>query len=153
MNDRVKSRVAELLEDFKVTFETPVAWGEMDAFNHVNNIVYFRYFESARIAYFRAVGFDVVMKSSRVGPILASTSCRYRRALSYPDRVTVGARAEVDSLADDRFQMTYRVVSHHQLAVAADGDGLIVSYDYERNAKAPLPDAVRDAILNLDGAK
>ena len=38
--------------DYPVVIETPVAWGEMDAYGHVNNIVYFRYFESARIAYF-----------------------------------------------------------------------------------------------------
>ena len=42
----------ELLAHCPVVIEVPVAWGEMDSFQHVNNIVYLRYFESARIAYF-----------------------------------------------------------------------------------------------------
>ena len=42
----------KLTERYPVVIEIPVAWGEMDAFQHLNNIVYFRYFESARIAYF-----------------------------------------------------------------------------------------------------
>ncbi len=42
----------ELLKAHPVVIETPVAWGEMDSLQHVNNIIYFRYFESARMAYF-----------------------------------------------------------------------------------------------------
>jgi acyl-CoA thioester hydrolase len=40
------------IDGYPVVIEIPIAWGEMDAFQHVNNIFYFRYFESARIAYF-----------------------------------------------------------------------------------------------------
>lgn len=43
------------LEGFPVVIELPVVWGEMDAFAHVNNVVYFRYFESARIAYLERI--------------------------------------------------------------------------------------------------
>ncbi|MCB0148997.1 MAG: acyl-CoA thioesterase, partial [Caldilineaceae bacterium] len=46
----------DLLAGYPVVIEIPVAWGEMDAFQHVNNIVYFRYFESGRIAYFERAG-------------------------------------------------------------------------------------------------
>ena len=44
------NQIADLLADFPVTVEIPVAWGDMDAMGHVNNVVYFRYFETARIA-------------------------------------------------------------------------------------------------------
>ena len=140
--------IETLLADFPVTYETPVAWGEMDAFNHVNNVVYFKYFESARIAYFEQVGFAEHMRTTGVGPILASTSCRFKRPLRHPDRVTVGAR--VAELRADRFTMIYRVVSHELAAVAADGEGLIVSYDYNAASKTPVPDAVRSRILATD---
>ena len=42
----------DVLERCPVVIETPVAWGQMDAFRHLNNTAYFRFFESARIAYF-----------------------------------------------------------------------------------------------------
>jgi acyl-CoA thioester hydrolase len=142
--------VQALLEEFPVVVEWPVAWGEMDAFGHVNNVVYFRYFENARLAYFRAVGYMETMEQSGLGPILASTQCRFRLPLEYPDTVSVGAR--VRQLRADRFLMEYRVASQRHGAVAAEGNGAIVSYDYRSGAKAPVPDAVRRAIEDLEGA-
>lgn len=140
----------KLLADFPVVVEAPVAWGEMDALGHVNNVVYFRYFENARLAYFDAIGYMEQMKRTGVGPILASTRCRFRRPLEYPDQVAVGAR--VRQLQPDRFLMEYRVVSRCHGVIAAGGDGAIVSYDYRSGAKAPVPDPVRRAIEGLEGA-
>src|ERR1700677_2939135 len=45
-----------LLAGFSVAIAIPVQWGDQDAFAHVNNVVFFRWFESARIAYFRRIG-------------------------------------------------------------------------------------------------
>ena len=42
----------EILKDYPVVYEQSVAWGDMDAFGHVNNVIYYRYIESARIRYF-----------------------------------------------------------------------------------------------------
>ena len=77
-----------LLRDYPVIIDIPVAWGEMDAFQHLNNVVYFRYFESARIAYFDAIDAMKVMETTGVGPILAETRCRYRIPLTFPDTVS-----------------------------------------------------------------
>jgi acyl-CoA thioester hydrolase len=137
-----------LESDFPVVFETPVAWGEMDSMGHVNNIVYFRYFESARLAYFERVGFLDEMKRSGVGPILATTKCRFRKPLTYPDRIRVGATAK--DLQDDRFTMLYCIESEALATIAADGEGLIVAYDYNENKKTAVPDSVRRAILDLE---
>ncbi|MEE2888019.1 MAG: thioesterase family protein [Planctomycetota bacterium] len=139
--------IAELLQDYPVTYQTPVAWGEMDSYHHVNNVVYFRYFESARLAYFDQVGFADLKETSGIGPILASTSCRFRLPLRYPDQVTVGAR--VTDIGEDRFTMLYRIVSHELQAVAAEGEGMIVTYDYHKSAKARLPDAIRTRLEAL----
>ncbi len=138
----------ELLAGFPVVIEVPVAWGEMDAFRHVNNIVYFRYFESARIAYFEAIDYLQAMERTGVGPILAATACRFRFPLAYPDRVLVGAR--VTDVGEDRFLMAYRVVSQTHQKVAADGEGTIVSYDYGAGRKAPLPEEIKQRIQKLE---
>lgn len=139
----------ELLKEFPVVIELPVVWGEMDAFQHVNNVVYFRYMETARIAYFHAMNYMKVMEETGLGPILASTQCRYRFPLTYPDTVSVGARAT--DLDVDRFRMVYRIVSHRHRRIAAEGDAVIVSYDYRNHTKAPLPEAVRRYIVELEG--
>ncbi len=138
-----------LLEGLPVVVQVPVHWGEMDAFGHVNNIVYFRYFETARIHYLERCGFMTSYREDRIGAILHSTSCRFRRPLHFPDTVLTAAR--VTELEEDRFTMTYRAISAEEQAVAAEGSGLIVSYDYAGRTKTPLPEPVRARILEMEG--
>ena len=128
---------SEHLPDYPIAVQIPIAWGEMDAYGHVNNIVFFRHFESVRIAFLDHIGFRNPADNAGVGPILHSTQCRFRRPLSYPDTVHVGAR--VDELTTDRFTMAYRMFSLGQMQVVADGGGIIVSYNYDRTEKAELP--------------
>ena len=133
------------LDGYPVTIRIPIQWGDMDAFGHVNNTVFFRLFESARIAYLRECAF---YDTEPVGPILHSTECRFRRPLFYPDDALVGAR--VSDLEADRFTMVYRIVSSEQNALAAEGRGIIVSYDYAARAKAPIPPEVRERIRLIE---
>lgn len=136
------------LTNFPVTIEVPVAWGEMDAFGHVNNIVYFRYFESARIAYFEKLKFIKFKENIGVGPILSKTSCRFKKALSFPDIVQIGARST--DIEEDRFLMHYRVVSKKHNCVAAEGDGMIVCFDYRKNQKTSLPAEIVENIKRIE---
>jgi acyl-CoA thioester hydrolase len=139
---------ADPLAGFPVRIEIPVAWGEMDAFGHVNNVAYFRYFESARIAYFAALEYMDLMRSTGIGPILAATDCRFRLPLEYPDRLTVGAR--VTEVQADGFLMRYVVVSGRHGQMAAEGSGRIVSFDYENKCKAPLQAELLDRLTRLE---
>lgn len=135
------------MRDFPITVEIPVAWGDMDAFSHVNNTVFFRWFESARIAFLQAIDFTGGGERGGVGPILASTRCRFRRPVAFPDIVTVGVR--VTGMSEDRFTHEYRAVSRALGEVAAEGAAVVVSYDYAAGRKTPIPPAVRAAIDRL----
>jgi acyl-CoA thioester hydrolase len=138
----------KMLEGYPVVIEIPVAWGEMDSLRHVNNIVYFRYFESARMAYFNRIDIWGYMEETGVGPILASTGCKFRIPLSYPDTVSVGTR--ITDLDADRFLMKYVAVSRQHQRIAAEGEGVVVSYDYREKRKAPLPQEIRARIEALE---
>ena len=138
----------DLLKSYPVVIEIPVAWGDMDAFQHVNNIMYFKYFESARISYFEELNFHDQMIKTGIGPILASTQCKFKIPLTYPDKVTVGAK--VDVIEKDRFLMKYLVVSHKHKNIAASEEGMLVSFNYHENKKAPLPDEIRARITELE---
>ena len=137
------------LTGFPAVLTLPVQWGEMDAYGHVNNTVFFRYFESARIAYLDACGFLQAYERDRIGAILHSTDCRFRLPLIHPDTVQVGAK--VVGIGNDRFTMAYRIVSLGADAVAADGTSVVVAYDYAANRKTALPAIVRQRIAALDG--
>src|SRR5262245_43762577 len=104
-----KSQIDSLLAEYPVVVELPVVWGEMDSYRHVNNVVYFRYFESARLEYFRRLDWFEYERVTGVGPILAATEARFRKPLTYPDTILVGAR--LASLGEDRLVLAHRIVS------------------------------------------
>lgn len=135
------------LDSFSVTIDIPVQWGELDAYGHVNNTVFFRYFESARVEYLERCGFLRSYDERKVGAILHSTSCRFRQPLHYPDVVWVGTRAV--EVREDRFTMEYLVVSQGTGSVVAEGEGVVVSFDYSSGKKVPLPPEVVKGIEEL----
>lgn len=138
----------DVLKDYPVVIEIPVAWGEMDSFNHVNNVVYFRYFESARIAYLDKIDGFEYMRNNGIGPILATTHCRFRVPLTYPDVVSSAVR--VTEVGEDRFKMKHIVFSHRHSKVAAEGEGVLVTFDYRSNKKTPVPEELRQRILDTE---
>lgn len=131
-------------DHWPVTIQRHVRWGEMDAFGHLNNTVYFRFFEDVRIAHFEHLGVMARMARDQVGPILASTQARFRAALTYPDEVRIASR--IRDLQEDRFSMVYRVESVALDRIACEGEGRIVYYDYGRQEKCPVPASIRSAI-------
>lgn len=138
----------DVLTACTVTMNIPVAWGEMDAMGHVNNIIYFRYFETVRIEYFNRLDMLGYQQVSGIGPILAATECRYKMPLHYPDTVIAGSK--ILSMEEDRFVMGYEIFSTKQKRIAADGEGVIVTYDYRNNKKVPIPAALRAKIMDLE---
>lgn len=138
-----------LLEGFPVVISLPVSWGDMDAFQHVNNTKFFRYFEDARIAYFERTGLvDFASGPNGIGPVVAQTACRFRAPLRYPDDLQVAAR--VVSVGQHSFKMEYRVVSVALHTLAASGSAVIVAYDFAGERKALLPDSWRRALSHVE---
>jgi acyl-CoA thioester hydrolase len=139
----------DLLEGFPVVVRQAVVWGDMDSYEHVNNVVYFRYFENGRLEYFRQMGWFDYEERTGIGPILAATQARFRKALTYPDEIGIGVR--VFERQGDRFTMEYRVVSDKLGAVTTEGTGTIVCMHYKEGKKMPIPDEVWQMIVRLEG--
>lgn len=140
--------MSETFDNCNIKIHLPVTWGEMDAFQHVNNVVYFKYFESARIAYFEETGINEYMQIHGIGPILGSTQCRFKAPLTYPDNITVATK--ITELSADRFTMKYFVKSDKSGRIAAEGEGTIVFFDYNTNQKHHIPIEIVKTIKELD---
>ena len=129
-----------------VSLLLPVQWGDMDAFQHVNNVAYLRWFESARIAYFERAG--ILEGMPAIGPILARLTIDYRIPLLYPDALR--ASATVTKLGNTSFTMGQRLHSERQGRIAAEGEAVCVLIDYRTGAKVPLGEALRARIQALE---
>jgi len=142
--------VSEGLGRWPVKLELPVQWGEMDAFAHVNNAVYLRWFESGRIAYFEAVAVPRTLADAGPRPILARTTIDFRAPVTFPDSVTV--EATVTKLGRTSFTMGYRVTSQRSGTVAAEGEGVVVLVDEASGKPVPLPGELRASITSLESS-
>ena len=120
----------------------------MDAFQHINNTVYFRYFENARIDYFEKVGVNALMKKSRIGPILGSTACKYLAPLTFPDTIIVSCR--VSEINQKRFTQRYEIFSCKLEKVVASGSGEIVYLNYGVGETCAIPDEIVRAITDIE---
>ncbi len=133
-----------------VFIEIPIAWGEMDALGHVNNVAYFRYLESARVEFLRRCGHERLHPPRGVGFILQSVQARFRRPLFFPDVVRVTAR--LAGVLEDRFTLAHEIISTTRNEVAAVGEGVIVAYDYDAGRKANLSEEFRRAAQAASGS-
>jgi len=136
-----------LKEKYPLVLSQDLIWSDMDSYQHINNAVYFRYFEDARIAYFEKAGVTEYMEKTQVGPILASTSCDFRAPLTFPDTIQVATA--VGDIQRKRFKMKYLVYSKSLNKVAAEGEGLVVYYDYQRQRSCEIPEVILSAIHAL----
>ena len=141
-----------MLEQFiaqnPVHTEITVAWGELDALQHVNTVVYFKYFETARIDFFSQVNLLGDLKITQVGPVLSDNHARYKRPVTFPDTLLVGVK--ISDIKADRFMMNYTVFSKAQGAVTTLGSSQVVMFNFKTGKKATLTPELLDALRTYE---
>ncbi|WP_075174903.1 acyl-CoA thioesterase [Acinetobacter indicus] len=134
------------LTDYPVIHQQVVAWGDMDALGHVNNVMYYRYIESARIHYMD----QIRMMQQSFSTVVASNQCKYMRPVFYPDTLKIGVR--VEEIRNSAFRMHYLLWSEQQQAVVASAEAIMVCVNSESMQKMPLPESIRQRILTLENS-
>ena len=133
---------------YPVSVEIPVVWGEMDALQHVNNVVYFRYFETVRIEYLQRIGIMELLSRGQMMPVVAETSARYRRAVTFPDTLLV--EAKVSEVGEYGFTMSYQITSREQGVVTTLGEARVVMLNKTTGNKTLLTAELKQKILQLE---
>lgn len=132
---------------FPITLQKELDWGDMDALQHINNVVYFRYFENVRLKYFESIGVLEEMEKTQVGPILGATECKYLLPLTYPDTIILGAT--VSQIKEKRLTMKYVIHSQKLEKIAAEGSAEIVFVDFASGRSTLISDNILAAIRNV----
>ena len=134
------------LNDYRFQIKMDVAWGDMDALGVVNNSVFFKYFETARIKYYEKLKVDSLDKD--LNPTLAQTSCRYLSPLTYPNTLTIGVR--VKSMGQSSIVFEHAIFSETG-ELCAIGDAVVVAVNTKTLKKEDVPETMRNAIAQLEG--
>ena len=132
----------DIPDDKRLSFEMviPIRWGDMDAMNHVNNTIYFRYLESLRIEWFRSIG--CMPNEAAQGPIIINAFCSFIRQLEYPGEVLARHYlGEMGRSTIDTFATLERTDSPG--VIYATGGATVVWTDFKAMKSIPIPDEVK----------
>jgi acyl-CoA thioester hydrolase len=122
--------------------ELPLRWGDSDALNHLNNTVYFRLMEEARMQMLYEAGLRL---PADAGPILAHASCDFKRSLTYPAMVRVTHRVLRLGSSSMEFDLVLEKVGD-DAGPYASGRNVLVWVDYVANQARPWPAAALAAL-------
>lgn len=143
----IESKVTEKKLVYTVTI--PIRWGDMDALGHVNNTVYFRYMEQARIEWLSMLG--CLPDENGNGPVIVNAHCTFKRPLKYPGQVEVctyigaAGRSSIETIQEMRSV-------NDGYALYAEGGAKVVWVDPVTEKSAPLPEAIRQKLTELKAA-
>ena len=124
-----------------------VRFRDMDSMGHVNNAVFFTYFENARIAYWRAV--PAIRSRKALDYILARAECDFRSPATVED--TLACHIRVGSFGRSSFTFEYLLRDERTGRVVAEGRTVQAVYDYAENRTRPLDPGLRAAIEEFEG--
>jgi acyl-CoA thioester hydrolase len=132
--------------DFRVFRPMATRWMDNDVYGHVNNVVYYSYFDTAVNGYLMdATGTDI-RRLPQIG-VVAETSCRYFESVSYPDALEVGLA--VERLGSSSIVYRIGLFVQGQPRCVAAGRFVHVYVDSAQRGTVPVPDAIRAAVTPL----
>jgi acyl-CoA thioester hydrolase len=145
-----QTKPMNILNDFVIKTRFPVDWGDMDPMQHINNVVFLRYFENSRILYYEAIGLSHSNNRNGVTGVVKSIFCEYLLPLVFPDTVEVGAR--VIEMAENCFTMEHYIWSE-KTGLCAFGETEITVISVKTFIPVNIPEKIRLEIERIEQRK
>ena len=129
--------------EFKLSLTLRIDWSEMDTYNHVNNVNFMKYMQSARVQFWQVTGLQDMYNSTKKGPMLVSTKCDFKNPLFFPGNVTI--KTKVEFIKNSSFGL------HHQLynndnVLCAEGHDVAVCFDFNTDKTFLIPEDLRQVM-------
>lgn len=120
-----------------------IDWSDIDAYQHVNNLAYFKYAQSARVALCAKAGIATSSATDKPGFMLASSECQFKAPLSFPGTIKVKSR--ITEIGNTSFQISHQILDNAE-AVVADLKDTLVLFDFSKNTKASISNELREKL-------
>lgn len=143
MSDRPTPLPASAFPHFS---DITTRWNDNDAYGHVNNVVYYEYFDTAVNAYLIAQGALDIMNGKVIG-LMVETHCNYFAPIAFPDRIRAGLR--VTRLGKSSVTYEIGIFRNDEMIASAQGHVVHVYVDRASNKPVPLPDVLKRALERL----
>lgn len=132
--------------DFRAFRAIQTRWSDDDAYGHVNNVVYYAYFDTAVNGYlFERTGTDI-RRLPAIG-VVVETSCRYSRSISFPDELEAGLA--VERLGERSITYRLGLFRRGEITTVAEGRFVHVYVDIKTRESTAIPSIIREAVSPL----
>ena len=136
------------LKKYSVVIKLSAQQEDMSPAAHIDNLVYLRWAEVGRVAYFEKMEMDTSFNSKAAGPIISWQDCKYIFPMTYPDTVIVGVRTI--EINDKFMKIEAAVFSEKHQRIAAISQQKVVPYSYETMGRVEMPESWRNSIKALE---
>ncbi len=134
--------------NFPLELKLRIDWSELDLFGHVNNVMFMKYAQAARVNYWENSGIYSELKKNKIGPMLVSVACQFKKQLLYPGNVTI--KSGMEFIKNTSFSIHHKMYDD-QGDLVAEAQDVIVMFDFNKNEKTAVPQIMRDASSEIEG--
>ena len=124
---------------FPFPIKQEVYWGEMDAFNHINNVIYFRYFETGRVAFFNQTGLWNLFFEENIRIVVGKLTCNFVREIIHPEEIEIAVG--IVKVGNTSLTVMQKVSVNNE--IRAYGECIIVATDPQNGKSKPWSDRLR----------
>lgn len=129
-----------------VTLHIRLDWSEMDMFQHINNVSYFKFTQANRINILEQVGLIELHQNTGVGPTLGHTSCQFIQPLFFPGNITV--KSYISAIKTTSFVIIHEILNDKN-ELCAKAEDVLVVYDYKNESKQTIPSSIKKKLASL----
>jgi acyl-CoA thioester hydrolase len=132
--------------DFTHFLAIPTRWIDNDIYGHVNNVIYYSYFDTVINRFLIEAGGLDPQEGAVVG-MAVETGCRFHRSLAFPDLVRAGLR--IGRLGSSSVRYEVGIFRNDEDTACADGHFVHVFVDRATQRPVPVPEPIREALQSL----
>lgn len=137
-------------KEFHTKLELRIDWSELDYLGHVNNVSFFKYIQASRVNYWEKIGLTKSFLEKKIGPLLASCKCDFKKPLFYPGQLSIYAR--IDFIKNTSFSICHKLVNDKD-EIVAEAQDIVVLFDFNKNEKVIFPDDLKEKIEEIENRK
>jgi acyl-CoA thioester hydrolase len=124
-----------------------IDWSELDLFGHVNNVAFLKYVQASRVNYWEMIGLTDLYSNEKIGPMLVSTACQFKKQLHYPGEIKV--HASISFIKNTSFGISHEIRNSNN-EVCAEAQDVIIMYDFNTQQKISFPENYRHIVEKLE---
>ncbi len=121
-----------------------IDWSELDVFGHINNVMFNKYAQAARLNYVDTIGLMELHKTQNIGFMVAETNCQFKKELLFPGNIHI--QTKIDFVKNTSFALEHIMTNDSDELVAIAKDVLVV-FDFTQKEKCLIPEEIKEKIV------